>query len=119
MKDVRELTSDNPFQQRALDHLEPIVLDRLEAAHEQIEIRTRDGAVAGAESMRIGSGRRLMDQAREGISQMEQEEKRLLILRTEEMARSSRSTRTMILTGGVLAVGFLCLARVVVAQKIM
>src|SRR4029077_16452368 len=52
------------------------------------------------------------------LSEMKQEEIRLLALRTEEAAKSSRNTRTVIVTGEVLAVAFLCLAGMVVAQEI-
>jgi signal transduction histidine kinase len=118
VKDVRELTLDNPVQQRALDGLEPMISERLETARDHIEIRTRQSKAAGAESAGTAPGTQLMDHIRERLSEMKQEENRLLILRTEEAARSSRNTRIVIVTGEVLAVAFLGLAGIVVGQEI-
>jgi signal transduction histidine kinase len=118
VKDVRELTQDNPVQQWELDRLEPLISERLETARKQIEIRAQRGAAAGAESMRTGVGRQLMDQVREGLAAMKREEERLLKQRTEQAAISSRNTRAVIVAGEVLAVAFLCLAGIVVGQEI-
>jgi signal transduction histidine kinase len=117
VKDVRELTADNSVQQRALDHLEPMISEVLGAVRHPIEIRTREGLAAGAKSVRTGPGKQFMDQIRGQLSEMKQEEDRLLKSRTEEAAKSSRNTRTAIAIGEVLAVGFLCLAGIIVGRE--
>jgi len=117
VKDVRELTADNSVQQRALDRLEPIISEKLGTAQGQIEIRTRVGLVSGAESVRAGFGKKFMGQIRDQLTEMKEEENRLLKSRTEEARKSSRVTRIVIVTGEVLAVGFLCLAGMVVGQE--
>jgi signal transduction histidine kinase len=117
VKDVRELTVDNPVQQRALDRLEPMISEGLGAVRHPIEIRTKEGLAAGAESVRAGPGKKFMDQIRGQLVEMKQEENRLLKSRTEEAAKSSRNTRTAIAIGEVLAVGFLCLAGIIVGQE--
>jgi signal transduction histidine kinase len=117
VKDVRELTADNPVQQRALDRLEPMISERLGTAHDQIEIRTRVGLVSGTESVRAGLGKKFMDQIRDQLTEMKQEENRLLKSRKEEAQKSSRATRIVIVTGEALAIGFLCLAGIVVGQE--
>jgi signal transduction histidine kinase len=117
LKDIRDLIGDNPTQTRALDRVEPMISDRLEIAREQIELRTLWGLAAGAESVRAGTGKRSMDQIRGQLAEMMQEEDRLLKLRTEEAAKSSRNARTAIVTGEVLAVSFLCIAGIVVGQE--
>jgi hypothetical protein len=48
---------------------------------------------------------------------MKQEENRLLKLRSDETAKSSRDTRIMIVSGEILAITFLCLAGMVVGQE--
>jgi len=118
LKDVRELTVDNPVQQRALDRLEPIISEGLGTVRNRIEIRTREGLAAGVESLRTGPGRQLTDQVREQLSEMKQEEDRLLKSRMEEAEKSSRNSRTVIVTGEGLAIAFLCLAGIVVGQEI-
>jgi CHASE3 domain sensor protein len=62
VKDVRELTVDNPVQRRAFDRLEPMISEGLEAVRHPIEIRTQEGLSAGAESLRAGPGKKNMDQ---------------------------------------------------------
>jgi signal transduction histidine kinase len=119
VKNVRELTADNPVQQRALDPLEPMISARVEAARDLIEIRTRQGLATGAESVRSGPGKQFMDQIRGQLAEMRQEENRLLKSRTEEAEKSSRATRIVIVTGEALAVGFLCLAGIVVGQEMV
>jgi len=117
LKDVRNMTSDNPVQQQALDGLEPLILERLRTAAERIDIRDRSGLVAAADSVRDGPGKQLMDQVQAGLSGMKQEEDRLLIIRTKEAARSSQNARIVIVTGDVLAVAFLCVAGMIVGQE--
>ena len=117
VKDVRELTFDNPVQQRALDRLEPTISERLGAVRYPIEIRTQKGLTAGADSVRAGPGKQSMDQIRHQLAEMKQEEDRLLKARMEEAEKSSRNTRTVIVTGEGLAIAFLCLAGIVVGQE--
>jgi signal transduction histidine kinase len=117
VKDARELTVDNPVQQQALDILEPMISKGLETIRHPIEIRTQGGLAAGAESVRSGLGKQSMDQIRSQIGEMKQEENRLLISRMQQAAKSSRNTRTVIAIGEVLAVGFLCLAGIIVGQE--
>jgi signal transduction histidine kinase len=117
VKAVRELTADNPTQQRALDRAEPLISERMEMLRDRIEARNQEGLVAGAEIVRQGPGKRHMDRIRAEIAGMKEEENRLLRLRTEEADKSSRSTRIMIGVGGILGIGFLGLAGAIVGQE--
>jgi len=118
VKDLHELISDNPIEQGTMDRVEPLITERLGMLRDRIEVRKKEGLISGAEIVRQGPGKQYMDKIRAQLSEMKQEEIRLLALRTEEAAKSSRNTRTVIVTGEVLAVAFLCLAGMVVAQEI-
>jgi signal transduction histidine kinase len=118
LKDIRDLTGDNPAQRRALDRLEPLVSERLGTARDEIGLRTREGLAAGAESVRANTGKQSMDQIRDTLAGMTQEENRLFKLRKEEAAKSSRYLRIVIVTGQFLAVAFLCFAGTMVGQEI-
>ena len=59
-----------------------------------------------------------MDQIRDELAGMTQEENRLFKLRTEEAARSSRHSRIAIVTGQFLAIVFLCFAGMLAGQEI-
>jgi signal transduction histidine kinase len=118
VKDLHELISDNPIEQGTMERVEPLITERLGMLRDRIEVRKKEGLISGAELVRQGPGKQYMDKIRAQLSEMKQEEIRLLALRTEEAAKSSRNTRTVIVTGEVLAVAFLCLAGMVVAQEI-
>ena len=115
---LRLLTIDNPVQQRALDRVVPLISERLGMLRDRVELRRHEGLVAGAEIVSLGPGKQYMEKIRSQLAEMKQEENRLLIQRTAEAAKSSRSTRIVIVAGEVLAVVFLCLAGIVVGQEI-
>ncbi len=118
LNDIRDLTGDNSNQKRMLDRLEQMIFERLGIARGEVELSTREGPAAGAESVRAGSGEKLTNQIRDEIGQMNQEENRLLKLRMEDAAISSRHARTASVSGVVLAIAFLCLAGIMVGQEI-
>jgi signal transduction histidine kinase len=119
VSELRELTADNPIQQHSLDHLEPLIETKLSELQDRIEIRNRSGLEAAVQGVRAGSGKLHMDQIRVQIAEMKLEEDRLLKLRSEEATASSRTARTVMVTGEVLAVAFLCLAGAIVGQEMM
>lgn len=117
VKSLREMTSDNPVQQRNLDRLEPIVAAKLAELQFRLEIRKRDGLNAAAEAVREGSGKLHMDEIRTVVAEMKQEEHRLLEERTKEASASSSKAGTVIVTGNILALFFLLLAGAVIFQE--
>ncbi len=118
VKEVRQLTADNKVQQIALDSLEPLISQRTgDRGQFNRNTRTRQGQAAGVMSVRSGPGKKFMDQARIQLAAMKQEENSLLKQRTDEAAKSTRNTRTAIVTGEGLAIAFLCFAGIVVGQE--
>jgi signal transduction histidine kinase len=116
--ELRRLTTDNSARQQAIDRVEPLIAERLQMLRDRIEVRKEEGLVPGAEIVRQGPGKQHMDKIRAQLAGMRQEENRLLVLRTEEAGKSSRNTRIVLVTGDFLAIGFLCLAGIVVGQEI-
>ena len=82
MKKVRTLTADNPVQQKSLDLLEPLIAKRLQRAEFMIDLRSREGLAAAADPPQLGMGKELVDQIRNKLGIMKDEEDRLLALRT-------------------------------------
>lgn len=118
-KDLRELTADNPIQQRALDRMEPVIGAGLAILQNGIEIRRQSGLAAGADFVAEGSGKRTMDELRTEIAAMRQEEDHLLVERSLGVEKTSSRTRVVIVTGNALAFVFLFLAGVVVQGEMM
>ncbi len=109
-RELRELTADNATQQRALDHLEPLLTAKLAELQHRIDIRKEQGLTAAAVAVAEGSGKILMDQIRALAASMKQEEERLLVGRSSELEASSRRARWIIVIGEALGFLFLCVA---------
>ena len=119
LKDVRDLTSDNPRQQNALDRIEPLVNARLAELTERIEVRRKQGLSAGVIAVREGPGKQLMDQITAIIEDMQREEDRLLLQRSAELEASSQTTRVVIVFGEALGFFFLLIAGWVIHKEMI
>jgi signal transduction histidine kinase len=115
VKEVRELTVDNPSQERSLDRLEPLITAKFVEMEDRIGTRKRQGFAAGVAAVREGSG--IMDQLRLVIVSMKAKEDRLLVLRSAELEASSRRTRLVIIVGEALGFFFLLVAGHLVRQE--
>jgi signal transduction histidine kinase len=115
VKEVRELTVDNPNQERSLDRLEHLITAKFVEMEDRIGIRKRQGLAAGVAAVREASG--IMDQLRLVIVSMKAEEDRLLVLRLAELEASSRRTRLVIIVGEALGFFFLLVAGHLVRQE--
>ena len=104
---IRSLTADNPRQQSSLERLGPVVAAKLNVLQSGIEARKRDGMAAGADAVRGGTGKQLMDQLRTVVDAMKQEEQRLLQERLEAVAGSSQYAKETIVFGYLSAFFFL------------
>jgi PAS domain S-box-containing protein len=99
---VRELTMDNPVQQRRIPILEKLATERLGRAEENIRTRRERGAEAASEITITGPGLQTSSEYRAAIGQMEDEEYRLLALRNADTARHASQTKIMLIIGTVL-----------------
>ena len=117
VKELRELTADNPAQQHSLDGLEQMIGARLSQLRTWVEVRSQKGLEAASAGVRQGSGKESMDQIRVQIALMRAEENRLLAARSEEVSTSSRNSRIVIVGGDILAVALLSLAGIVVGKE--
>jgi len=115
--DLRELTSDNPIQQRNLDRLEPLITAKFAELQVPIELRRRSGFDAARQAVSNGTGKLAMDQIRTLLGSMTGEEHRLLVLRTSESEASTRWTKGVILAGNTLSFLFLFLAGLLIYQE--
>ncbi len=118
LRELRELTSDNPVRQRALDLLNPVIAQKLRELQERIDERNRTGLAAAIEGVREGSGIQDMQEIRLRIAQMRAEESGLLSRRMQDSEASARMTRAVIVIGDALGLLFLCLAGIVVRGEI-
>jgi signal transduction histidine kinase len=107
LRNLRELTVDNPTQQRSLDILEPAAVSAIGALQKEIEARKTAPIPNGQVLALEASVRESADGVRDAISNMETEEWELLRQRTEAADRSNHRVHEVILLGTLLAVLFI------------
>jgi methyl-accepting chemotaxis protein len=121
VKDLRELTVDNPHQQKRLDDAEPLVAAKLAELRRSIDLRKTAGFEGAAKIVAGGEGKRFMDDLRRILAEMEREERDLLKQRADEVETAATGAKSTILFGTLLCllltgtVGFL-LTRVLTGQ---
>jgi PAS domain S-box-containing protein len=106
LHNLRQLTLDNPRQQRGLDTLEPLIARRFHHLDTVIKRRREGGPPVASEFMKQGEGLRLTNEVVRIAADMEEDERNLLKERTAAVQASKRRTDSIILLGSFLAVGF-------------
>jgi len=117
-RELRQLTLDNPAQQKRLDALEPLVQDVLPQLRHSVEARAQGGADAALKLVQAGNVKRDMTQVRELVAQMEEEERSLLRQRAEEVEATVGSARNTIVAGTLACLAFVCAAGFTLARSL-
>jgi methyl-accepting chemotaxis protein len=102
LSEVRQLTSDNPNQQRRFALLAPLTDKKLEQFKERIEVRRNQGLDAAIKLVSAGVSKETMDKIRAVIREADQEEASLLVRRSEEAKATASATTMIIIWGGIL-----------------
>lgn len=105
---IRQLTADNPAQQRRLDALEPAIAERFAALREVVALQ-RDGRASQVVQLIRTRGESLGDEIRRRTEEMKAEETRLLAERSEAAEASARRTLATLLLGTLLSFALLTL----------
>lgn len=114
LRRLREITADNPAQQRNLDQLEPLITQRLSLLDERIAVFRQYGLEASADATAMLKGKAVMDNIRELIAQMHSTENHLLAQRVQLSRDSARWSLSVIVVGSLLACGLCILASVII-----
>lgn len=111
-----ELVADDSAQQRRLAAVAGVIV-KLQANHkDRIEVRRRSGFDAALQLIRGGEGKRLMDEVRRLLTQMEDEERAQLKLRAEEVESAAAGVRRAIVWGTAIALVFVVAAGLLLAK---
>ncbi|MEH2183354.1 response regulator [Nostoc sp.] len=92
VKDLQNLTTDNPKQQQQLDILQPLITQKLDELKETIDLRQNQGFEASQKVVLTDRGKQLMSEIRKVIQTMEHEENTLLKQRSEKAQTAARQT---------------------------
>ncbi len=116
-QELRQLTSDNPIQQRNLDRLEPLLAARSSELRDRISLRRKEGLAAGVRSVEDGTGKWTMDQVRAVLGDMTAEEHRLREVRVKEADVSAKRSQSVIVAGNTIGFLFLFFAGLLIYQE--
>ncbi|HEY9636223.1 MAG TPA: adenylate/guanylate cyclase domain-containing protein [Coleofasciculaceae cyanobacterium] len=83
IKDLRQLTANNPKQQKKLDTLEPLIARRLALLNKGVDLRVHGNFEPALQVVLSGEGKQLMDEIQNGLTQMKNEQESLLQHQTE------------------------------------
>ncbi|MBD2022013.1 response regulator [Leptolyngbya sp. FACHB-36] len=118
LQELRRLTADNQNQQRRLDTLDPLLTERLEMMQSVINVRQQRGLTAAQEQVRTNQGKRMTDNIRAVLGEMEAEEYRLLNDRSKAAEAATRQTFDSITYGVPLYATLLALIGYLLSRHI-
>jgi len=107
---IKELTADNAAQRKRTDALYLLKTAKLAELQETIDLRRTKGFEAAVEVIRSGRGKRVMDEIRALVGEMQTEERNLMNKRQLEAESSSTNSKLVIGLGTLLSVLFLLAA---------
>jgi PAS domain S-box-containing protein len=99
---LRELTADNVSQTHRLDLLDPIAASKIQLAEKVIGVRRTMGLDDSLKTIGNGGGKKLMDDFRAGVRDMQAEEERLLVLRDADANRRFAQSETILILSTTL-----------------
>jgi methyl-accepting chemotaxis protein len=118
VREVRQLTADNPRQQQRLDILEPLIAQRLNSLKDGIDVEKTKGSEAARQWVETGKGKKEMDDIRTIVTGMRDEELRLLKIRNDEAKASAENLVVTIIAGSLSAFGILSIVGFLITRNI-
>lgn len=103
--EVKRLTQDNPAQQTSIEQLRLSVIRRQQLLQQSVADKAA-GREVNVETLQ--NGRLMMDNARSIVREMEDRERALLVIRTENLNRISGYTPVLIVIAAILALLITC-----------
>jgi methyl-accepting chemotaxis protein len=118
MRDLRELTVDNPDQVKRIDTLHILVTAKLAELAETIAVRRQRGEKAAVEVVLTDRGKKVMDEIRKTIADMDGEESNLLRQRDQRAKATAHFAMTAIISGGILVLVLVGVAGILTQRSI-
>ncbi len=92
LQSLQQLIADNPVQQKRLAVLKQKISQRLSILKETLALNAEKGTVATQEVVPVGNDKRVIDEIRQILAQMENTEQNLLIQRSGQSKASFQKT---------------------------
>lgn len=119
LKQVRDLTSDNPIEQQRLQTLEPLVASKFTELQAVIDLRKTKGFAAASQEVLTDKSKNLMDAIRKLVNTMVSEETGLLDKRSAVEKDRARRTVLTITLGCVISFVVLGVVGALLTQNIV
>jgi methyl-accepting chemotaxis protein len=103
LQEVRQLTAHNPTQQARLQALVPLIQAKTDFARGLIAMRRDKGYEAALTMFRTGEGKTTMDALRAAVTEIQDEQRRLLDKRNAQSEATAASSLSTIVWGTLLA----------------
>jgi PAS domain S-box-containing protein len=117
LKELKDLTSDNPRQQVRCFEIDRLTGERLRVLKHAIELRKASQVDAALALVRFGRGEPSMDELRSTLDAVMNEERQLLVERTAEAERRASRGRWVLGLGSAALVLLLVFASVVIERE--
>jgi PAS domain S-box-containing protein len=117
LRQLQDLTSDNPAHQSNLDELEPLVARRLASLKDLIDARSRASGTTPSKEQ-LAQGKRVGDDIRAVLQRMREDEKGLLQQRQEAARVGAQSTALTLVFSPLLALLLFALAILLVNRNV-
>lgn len=98
LAEVRQLAAYSPAQQQRVERLEPLVETKMEELERTIHLRQQEGLEAAQVVVRTDLGRKTMDEVRDVLQEVNQEEQRLLEVLAAQAQQRGHQLRLFILS---------------------
>jgi methyl-accepting chemotaxis protein len=118
IKDLRELTSDNPHQQKRIDEAEPLIAAKFAELKLTIDLRRKGNLDETSKVIRGGDGKKLMDNLRGVLSQLDREERDRLKQRVDEVAAVASGAKSTIVIGTLFCLLFVTAAGLLITRSL-
>ena len=115
---LKDLTADNPVQQRNLDTLRTPIKEKMDELKDTVDLRRSQGFEPARQVVLSDRGKQAMDEVRREIVGMQAVESELLRQREAAMAASSENTLWVILGGAAIAALFVIAAGTFLGRNI-
>jgi CHASE3 domain sensor protein len=116
--DLRRLTSDNPAQQKRIGQAEPVIAAKLFELDRIIEMRRNRDVQQAMKAIQAGLGKRLMDELRGRLGEMEREERALLERRAGEVRAAVTRASFAIDIGTLLCLLLVTAAGIIITRSL-
>jgi len=118
VENIRQMTADNPNQQQRIVILKAKLAEKLSELAETIVLRKEKGLEGAAQIIQTDKGKKVMDEIRALVAEMETEEDSLLAKRSSQVDANTRNAKNVIGGGMLLAVVLLSLTGFLVSRSI-